>query len=144
MRFVSSNLHSKFFKAAAFIFILSASSFVASAQVTQVSAKTETAAANVPDAQIDHLGISNGMLIFQVKVNNVDGKKFRVIVKDDDGTILFQDSYNDRNFAKKFVIPRPDSDRLVFIVKSSEGDKSESFEINSSTRIVEDVVVKRI
>lgn len=144
MRFVSSNLHSKFFKAAAFIFILSASSFVAGAQVTQVSAKTETVAANVPDAQIDHLGISNGMLIFQVKVNNVDGKKFRVIVKDDDGTILFQDSYNDRNFAKKFVIPRPDSDRLVFIVKSSEGDKSESFEINSSTRIVEDVVVKRI
>jgi hypothetical protein len=144
MRVVNANLFSKFFKATALVVVLSAGSSYVNAQVTQVSANVEHAGTGVTNAVINHLGTSNGMLLFEVKVDNASGEKFRVIVKDIDGTILFQDTYEDKNFAKKFMIPKPDSDRLVFVVKSASGKKTQSFEINSSTRVIEEVVVKRI
>jgi hypothetical protein len=143
MRVVNANLCSRFFKATILVFILSGSSYV-NAQVALVSAKIEHEGTGVKNAVINHIGSSNGMLLFEVKVNNTLGEKFRVIVKDVDGAILFQDSYADKNFTKKFMIPKPDSDKLVFVVRGPSGLKSESFEINSSTRIVEEIVVKRM
>ena len=142
MRIVSANLYSKFFKAAALILVLSGSSYV-NAQVMQVAATTEHGT-GVSNAVINHIGTNNGMMLFEVKVENVSGEKFRVIVKDVDGTVLFQDSYDDKNFSKKFMIPKTDSDKLVFVIKSSSATKSQSFQINSNTRVVEEVVVKRI
>ncbi len=143
MRVVNANFYSKFFKATALVLILSGSSYV-NAQVTQVAATTRHQGTGVNNAVINHLGTSNGMLLFEVKVDNASGEKFRVIVKDTDGTILFQDSYDDKNFAKKFMIPKPESDKLVFVIKSASGNISQSFQINSSSRVVEEVVVKRI
>lgn len=143
MRIVRADLHSRFFKAAALVMMLMGSSYFAGAQVTRVSTNIERHA-GVPDAQISHLGASNGMLTFEVKVNNITGERFRVLVKDVDGTVLFQGAYDDKNFSKRFVIPKPESNKLIFVVRNSEGNKSQSFEINSSTRVVEDIEVKKI
>ena len=144
MRIAGVNLFNGFFKTTALVLVLSASAYHAGAQATQVSAKTEQKAPGVNIAEINPLGTSDGMLLFEVKVNNASGERFRVIVKDVDGSVLFQNYYQDKNFAKKFMIPRPDGDRLIFLVKSPSGNTSQSFEINSSTRVIEDVVVTKI
>lgn len=144
MRIAGVNLFNGFFKTTALVLVLSASAYHAGAQATQVSAKAEQKAPGVNIAEINPLGTSDGMLLFEVKVNNASGERFRVIVKDVDGSVLFQNYYQDKNFAKKFMIPRPDGDRLIFLVKSPSGNTSQSFEINSSTRVIEDVVVTKI
>ena len=143
MRTAHANRCSKFFKATAMVFLLCGSVY-ANAQVTHVSAPIEHGGAGIKNAIINNIGTSNGMLLFEVKVDNVTAEKFHVIVKDIDGTILFESAYSDRNFAKKFMIPKPESDKLVFVIKGSSGNMSQSFEIDSNTRVVEDVVIKRI
>jgi len=136
MRVVSANLASKFFKASAVALLLT------------VSASASYAAVNpdpgVKNAVINHIATTNDNLLFEVRVANETGEKFTLLIKDNTGTTLYRGVYNDKDFAKRFQFPKSESDKIVFIVKSASGNKTESFEINSSTRLVEEVIVKKV
>lgn len=136
MRVVSANLASKFFKASAVALMLT------------VSAPAIYAAGNpdpgVKNAVINHLATTGDNLLFEVKVANESGEKFTLVIKDNTGTTIYRGVYSDKNFAKKFQFPKGENDKVVFIVKSASGNKTESFEINSNTRLVEEVIVKRV
>jgi hypothetical protein len=82
--------------------------------------------------------------LFNVKIENTAGEKFTILIKDDMGTTLYRGTFSDKEFNKKFQLPKTDHNRFVFTVKSDSGNKTESFEVNSSTRVVEDVVVKKV
>jgi hypothetical protein len=136
MRVVSANPVNKFFKASAIALILT------------VSASATYAAVNpdpgIKNAVINHVATTNDNLLFEVRVANESGERFTILIKDNTGTTLYRGVYTDKNFAKKFQFPKSESDKIVFIVKNASGNKTESFEINSNTRMVEEVVVKRV
>ena len=79
-----------------------------------------------------------------MKVNNGEGERFTIVVKDDKGSTMYRESYNDRNFRKRFVLPKTDTNKLTFQIRSESGSKSETFEINTKTRVVEEVVVTKV
>jgi hypothetical protein len=133
MRVVNANL-SRFFKATALVLILSSAGYVASANPDPGTNATV----------IKHLGATNEALVFQVNVANEKGEKFSIVIKDNSGVILYRGVYNDKNFNKKFHLPKENSDKIVFVVKTAAGNKTESFEINSQSRTIEEVVVKRV
>lgn len=126
------NPASRFFKATALVLMLSGATYA------------NTANPDPGVAVIKHLSTIDNTLLFQIKVANESGEKFTVTIKDNSGTTLYRGVYNEKNFNKKFQFPKADNDKLVFIVKSASGNKTESFEINSNTRVVEEVVVKRV
>jgi hypothetical protein len=82
--------------------------------------------------------------LYNVKVDNAAGEKFRVLVKDADGTILFQNVYSDKNFVKTFSIPRSENDNFLFVIKGLSGNTTQTFEVNSRSRYVEDVVIRKV
>lgn len=143
MRVVSATLSTKFFRVAAVVLLVSAT-HAAHAQVAQLSNAIEHIDSKIGNVVINHIGTTDGMLLFEVKVDNTSGEKFRVSVKDEDGTTLFQGAYEDKNFAKKFMIPTPEGNKLTFVVRTASSVKSQTFQINSSTHVVEDVVVTRL
>ena len=49
---------------------------------------------------IKHIGNDNESMYFQLLLNNETGEKFYLTVKDQDGIVLFQDVYNDKNLTK--------------------------------------------
>jgi hypothetical protein len=116
--------------------------------ILNISAKAQTTASKAPvteKAVVTHLGLKEEGSIFQVKFPNETGEKFSLAIKDASGVILFNEVYDDKNFDKKFLITDIDNDaKLLFTIRSFKDKKSQTFESNSITRIIDDVVVTKL
>ncbi|HUQ65671.1 MAG TPA: hypothetical protein VM101_05930 [Flavitalea sp.] len=139
MRVVNANL-SRFIKTTAVVMMLAVATGT-SAQVTPASAGITD---NEGKAIVTFVATGSESLLFDVKVDNASGEKFTIIVKDENGTTIYRGSFINKNFKKRFILPKTDSNKLTFHIKSESGITSESFEINTSTRIVEEVIVKKV
>lgn len=137
MRVINANMFSKFIKTAVVVLMLTGA---VGAQAASVSNDKD----GIGKAVVTYVSADAESLSFDVKVDNASGEKFTIVVKDEKGTTLYRGSFTEKEFKKRFVLPKSDSSKLTFLVKSESENKTESFEINSNTRIVEEVVVKRI
>lgn len=97
-----------------------------------------------PSAVVKHIGNPPGSAVFQVQYDNPLGEKFTLTIKDNEGTSLYQDTYTDKKFDKKFQLPEGQSDKLQFIIKSVRNTRAQVFEVSTNTRVIEEVVVKRV
>lgn len=95
-------------------------------------------------ASVKHIGNPDGTVVFQVQYDNQAGDKFSVIIKDNDGNVIYQDTYSDRKFDKKFQLPQGETDKLKFIIKGPKNNTIQSFEVNTLSRMVEEVVVRKV
>lgn len=98
---------------------------------------------NQKPAVITHLETNDENMIFRLNFDNPSGEKFLVIVKDNDG-VLFQNAYWGKNFDKKFLLPKPEDNRVTFIIRNTKTNWSEAFEVNRNTRTIEEIIVKRV
>ena len=141
MRIVNANLFSKFIKTTVVVFMLTVAAG-ANAQVTPASITDGNGGSG--KVVVTHVASGTESLFFDVKVDNAEGEKFTVIVKDDLGTTLYRSTFNNKDFKKRFVLPKTDASKLTFHIKSESGIKSETFNINTNTRVVEEVVVTKV
>ena len=96
-------------------------------------------------AVVKYIGSDEGDALFNVMYTNSTGARFSVKVVDSEGNQLFQGVYTDRKFDKKFKITDAGSyGKLTFVIRSFQDNSIKSFEINSNTRMVEDVEVKEV
>lgn len=93
-------------------------------------------------ADVKYLGAEEHSLVFNVKYENAKANRFVVTIKDQDGVTIFQNAFTDTKFDKKFVLPKTEAGKVVFIISDRKNSYSESFEISTQTRVIEDVVVK--
>ena len=98
----------------------------------------------VKPAAIRHLGNTVETMNFQVKYDNEAGDKFAVVVRDQDNNVLFQEYYTDKKFDKKFALPKVDNNKVIFQIKNVKDNAIQTFEVNTNTRLVEEVIVKRV
>ena len=92
--------------------------------------------------QVKYLSSSDEGIYFSVKYANTTASNFTLYVTDESGEILFENSYTDTVFNKKFNISRNLKKVKVFI-KNEKEKLEQSFAINISTRLVEDYFVRR-
>ncbi len=105
--------------------------------------KTDSTA-STPAAIVKHVGNVGNSMVFQVHYVNPTGEKFSLVIKDKDGVTLFQETYREKLFDKKFHLPRNEYDQLNFIIRASKNNTIvQSFQVNTSTRIEDEVVVKK-
>ncbi len=104
------------------------------------------AKAQVSDsATIKYLGTQDDLVVFNISYNNPQGSSFNLMVKDQDGSELYQHSFRDKSFYKQFRLPKSEKNRLSFIIRNgNEADIVKSFEINVNSRFVQDVAVKKL
>lgn len=127
-------------KFTAITLIMFLASQVAVAQTRRVAVMEPVTAA----ASVKHIGNPEGSVVFQVQYDNLAGDKFSLIIKDNDGAIIYQDTYTDKKFDKKFQLPQGEADKLQFIIKGTKNNYSQTFEVNTRSRMVEEVVVKKV
>jgi uncharacterized radical SAM superfamily protein len=120
--------------------LISAVSFSAmAAPATSKNGKNEKTAQN----NIQYVGTTDDNIVFNVKYDNADASKFDLVIKNEYGETVYQQTFNDKNFDKKVVLVKEPGDaRLTFIIKGADTYK-QSFDISTVTRTVEDVVVKK-
>jgi hypothetical protein len=97
------------------------------------------------NAMVKYLGTQDDMVVFTVSYNNPDGSRFVLIVKDQDGSPIYSNSFNDRSFYRQFRLPKTDKDRIVFVFRDGrDADVIKTFEINVNSRFVREVAIKKI
>jgi hypothetical protein len=91
---------------------------------------------------LKYVGIINEGLEFDVKYNNTSGKYFSFVIKDENGDILFEQMYNNKQFFKKVQLPQVgDVKFLTFTIVSDKNKLVQRKDIKITTNIVEDVLV---
>jgi hypothetical protein len=111
------------------------------------TAQTRAVAVREPligTATVKHIGNPQGSVVFQVQYDNITGDRFSLTIKDEDGAILYQDVYADKKFDKKFQLPQGEADKIKFIIKGIKTNHIQTFEVNTNTRIIEEVAIKRV
>jgi hypothetical protein len=97
------------------------------------------------NATVKYLGTQEDMVVFNVSYPNPDGSKFQLIVKDQDGSQLYQNTFNDKSFFKQFMLPKADKDRIVFVFRNGrDADIVKTFEVSVNSRYVREVAVKKL
>ena len=95
-------------------------------------------------AEVKYVGSLDGEGIFNVLYTNITGARFSIKVEDREGNQIFQSSFTDKKFDKKFRLEGSDTDKLVFTITNYGDNSTQVFEVNTRTRLVEDVEVKEL
>ena len=112
--------------------------------ISVASVKAQDYAVNTvspKNANVTYLNTYNENMFFQVKLDNEEGDRFSVAVKDHQGTVLFQEVYSDKKFDKRFRLPKTEDGKVVFVIKNLKDNTAQTFDVNASTRTIEEVVV---
>ncbi|HEY4147762.1 MAG TPA: hypothetical protein VGM41_02470 [Chitinophagaceae bacterium] len=115
--------------------IVMAAGIAAEAQVSQVKQPIA-----VHTASVTYIGSQDDMLSISVKYDNAAGTPFTVTVKGEDGYLLYQGNFRDKNFSKIFRLPKSETTSATFTIRNAKTRELQSFEVN--TQMVEEVVVK--
>ena len=139
VRVVNANFFSRFIKTSIVVFLLTGATSAFAGGLPENPRSGEP-----NSAEVTYVTTTKNAMFFDVRVENAAGEKFLIVVKDENGTTLYRGAFADKDFRKRFIVPKTDASRLTFFVKSEAGSKSESFEINTNTRVVEETVVKKL
>lgn len=114
--------------------LLTASSFTA----VQAQDTTKT-----PEAVIKYAGTVNDNLLFGVEYNNDNAQPFFVELKDAEGYVFYSSRFKDKNFRKYFAIDKNEISKgsIIIQVDTKTGTSKQVFDINSTSRFVQDVNV---
>lgn len=109
--------------------------------IAKVNINSKDSAAS-EHVQVKYLGSTEDGVLFSVKYNNQTASPFTLVVSDATGEILYEQVYSDRQFDKKFLLSRA-YDKMSFSIKNDKEKLSQTFAINITTRVVEDMYVRR-
>ena len=93
---------------------------------------------------VRHLGNTAEGMYFRVQLDNESGERFTVTVKDSEGSVLYQETYRDKKFDKKFQVPKSADSRVVFTIRSLKTNNAETFQVDTNTRVIEEVIVTKL
>ena len=92
-------------------------------------------------ANVKYLSTYNDNMFFQVQLDNQEGDRFSIVVKDHQGITLFQEIYSDKKFDKRFRLPKTDDGQVVFIIKNLKDNSAQTFDVNTTSRTIQEVIV---
>ena len=89
---------------------------------------------------VKYKGTSPGGIVFHLTYDNPQATRFEVILKNQDGTTLFQKFFSDKALEKDIVLTKDlDLNNVSFIVKAGKKDLIQNFNIQTKTIEVLDV-----
>lgn len=95
---------------------------------------------------IQYVGKVNDQLVFQVDYDNPTNEVVNVLIKDENGNVLYADRFNDKKLTKKFKVNTTEygDARLTFVISTNKDRTSQVFQVNTNTRVIDDVVVTNL
>ena len=99
-----------------------------------------------PPLYIKHLGSLQNDPVFQVDFANENTGTYILSIKEDDGSVLYSEKVKAKQYTKKFrwISPDANDSKLIFSLYNEQTKQTTSFEMNTSLRTIQDVVVTRL
>lgn len=125
-------------------FKLALSALIAAGSLT--SANAQISATTSPTPQIKYIGSLGDKIVFQVDYDNRSQEGFSVEIKDYQGFQFYFDKFKDITFKKKFAIDKAELENnpITFTVITKTGVKQQVFDVNTTSRLVEEVSVVKL
>lgn len=98
------------------------------------------------EVTVKYLGTIDNQPVVRIEFDNLENASCYLMIKDEDGNILYSDNFRDQKFGKSFQLQRPDLDkaRYSFVLTSSKQKITQSFEVSTNVRTIQDVVVTKL
>lgn len=113
--------------------------------VSKANTGIDSVAEKEKQSYVQYLGTSESSIWFNVKYANPTGEKFYLVIKNEDGDVLYQSSFTDVNFSRKIKLLIEEQDiNPTFIIRKGSEQVAQSFQVNSATRVTEHVVVTKL
>ena len=96
-------------------------------------------------AIIKYLGFVEDKLLFHVDIDNSKTERCIILIQDESGDVLYRQEFKDVKFIKTFGINKYELEgkNLVFILNKGKVKQEQVFEVSTTTRIVQDVIVAK-
>jgi hypothetical protein len=89
---------------------------------------------------VHYLGTNDKNIIFKVEFENPTADKFTLIIKNDNGEIVYSKRFNDAHFSKNVLFEKQDTDiHPTFVIRSGNSDIVRQFAVNNT--VTENTVV---
>jgi len=111
--------------------------------LTSASAKVDTTLEDGENATVSCLKLEEGQVYFNVKFENADGGRFDILVNDVTGDNLYHASFSGKNFNRVFRAP-VENGKLVIIIRDGKDKISHKFELSTESKMVQQILVKRM
>lgn len=80
---------------------------------------------------VTYIGATDNSLVFHMEFNNQAGQKFWLIIKNDNGEVVYQQAFKDAHFSKSIRLPKEDGEmHPVFVIKTSNEEVERRFVVN--------------
>src|ERR1700754_3807593 len=87
-------------------------------------------AANEAQVSVKYQGTSNNALSFKVEFDNPTGEKFSLIIKNDNGDVVYHGQFNGTHFAKNVYFENTDSEiEPTFIIRNANNEVVRQFHV---------------
>ena len=91
-------------------------------------------------SHVEFKGASEEAFLFDVKVENPDGEKFTLEIRDDNGKIISSKTYSEANFIKEIKLSNDElTAHYNFTIKTSNNEPEQTFVVSIITKSAEEV-----
>jgi hypothetical protein len=104
---------------------------------------------SIPPGQplVTYVGSDEEYFYFRIQIDNRTGAKYEIVIRDrENGTVLYNDQFQDLAFMKKIAVPR-DITRMkwdVNVKAGKYGGHRNSYSVSTDVMLREDVYVTRL
>ena len=100
---------------------------------------------NENTASVKFAGSTDNALFLDLKVNNPNGNKFKLVIRDNDGMVLFDKEYTDTSFTKKIkILKDDDNSRYNTSIRSANKNLENNFAVSAVSKTIDDVIVTKL
>jgi hypothetical protein len=95
---------------------------------------------------ITYIGTLDGQPVFRVQLDNQNSGVRFLTIKDEHGDILYSERIRTGQFSKKFKFESSElgSSKLTFVLEGDKNVQSQVFNVNTNTKVLNDVVVTKL
>ena len=108
-----------------------------------LSGMTSAQSSATPEPIVKYIGTLDGQPIFRVELDNQPGTIYHLTIKDEEGTVLYAEKIKDKQFSKSFKFDNAvrDNVKLTFTLQGNNNTQSKEFKVNTTTKVLDNVVV---
>ena|SRR5215831_15651080 len=91
-------------------------------------------------SNLEFKGTSDDALLFDIKVENPDGERFALEVRDDNGKIICSKNYSETSLLKEIKLSNEElTAHYNFIIKTGNTEPEQTFVVSITTKIANEV-----
>lgn len=92
---------------------------------------------------VQYIGTNDNSVVFRVEFENPTAEKFWLIIKNDNGEVVYRKQFNDAHFAKSVYFQKEESDiHPTFVIRNGENEVVRQFAV--SRTVTENTVVTKL